>query len=268
MKIHILSDLHLEHGGFENYTPPDDIDVVVLAGDIHVAHHGLLWAVTNFPQIPVVYVVGNHEFYRHPEYMEDGMPFETGVDALKELSMKSNIHFLENDVFIHDGVAFFGTALWTDYSLNGNQPLAMLDARRSMNDYRMIRMRGDSDERLAPEDALEVFKNAYDFLEDMLLAGGLGEASYDVKKKIVVTHHLPSEQSTDPRYKDAYPNLNHCYASNLDNFILYSEPDVWIHGHTHHSCDYHIGKTRVLCNPRGYHSHANKDFDPGLILEV
>jgi len=63
MKLHILNDLHIE---FEDFAPADiDADVVVLAGDIGVGTEGLRWADDRFPDKPVIYVPGNHEFYRH-----------------------------------------------------------------------------------------------------------------------------------------------------------------------------------------------------------
>jgi predicted phosphodiesterase len=46
---------------------------------------------------------------------------------------------------------------------------------------------------------------------------------------------------------------------------------LWVHGHTHNSCDYHIKRTRVLANPRGYVKDGkaeNSEFDPGLTVEV
>ncbi len=63
MKLHILNDLHLE---FEDFEPPaTDAEVVILAGDIGVGMGGLHWAEHRFPGKPVIYVPGNHEFYRH-----------------------------------------------------------------------------------------------------------------------------------------------------------------------------------------------------------
>jgi hypothetical protein len=39
----------------------------------------------------------------------------------------------------------------------------------------------------------------------------------------------------------------------MDGFILdHPEICLWTHGHTHEDFDYHIGSTRVVCNPRGY----------------
>ena len=60
MRLHILSDLHLEFGSAE--LPPTDADLVILAGDIHLGREGWQWAWEEFPSRPVVYVLGNHEF--------------------------------------------------------------------------------------------------------------------------------------------------------------------------------------------------------------
>ena len=61
MRIHILSDLHLE---FEAFQPKDvHADLIVLAGDIHTGKNGIKWIFKAFPERPVIYVLGNHEFY-------------------------------------------------------------------------------------------------------------------------------------------------------------------------------------------------------------
>ena len=55
----------------------------------------------------------------------------------------------------------------------------------------------------------------------------------------------------------------------MNDFILEHQPRLWIHGHTHESFDYEIGKTRVVCNPRGYAStEENKEFRPDYTLVV
>ena len=57
-----LCDLHVEFG---NFVPPVvGTDVVVLAGDVHVKDRGLQWIFDRKFEIPVLYVLGNHEFYR------------------------------------------------------------------------------------------------------------------------------------------------------------------------------------------------------------
>lgn len=63
MKIRIYSDLHLE---FDRYSPNfeqrGDESLVVLAGDVDVGVGGVRWAIERFPYVPVVYVLGNHEY--------------------------------------------------------------------------------------------------------------------------------------------------------------------------------------------------------------
>ncbi|MDP3311133.1 MAG: metallophosphoesterase family protein, partial [Polaromonas sp.] len=64
MRLHILSDLHLELASFEpDAAAVEQADLVVLAGDIHKGVNGISWARRTFPDKPVIYVAGNHEFY-------------------------------------------------------------------------------------------------------------------------------------------------------------------------------------------------------------
>lgn len=70
MKLLILSDLHLDVAPMalehEGRRIDRDADLVVLAGDIDEGTRGLRWARASFPDKPIVYVAGNHEFYgRH-----------------------------------------------------------------------------------------------------------------------------------------------------------------------------------------------------------
>jgi len=55
--------------------------------------------------------------------------------------------------------------------------------------------------------------------------------------------------------------------SDLSSEIERWQPDLWVHGHVHDSFDYRVGRTRVLCNPRGC-GDENRDFNPGLVVEV
>jgi len=80
-----------------------------------------------------------------------------------------------------------------------------------------------------------------------------------VDKRVIVTHHAPSIESVASIYREH--RLTPCFASNLDGLIKSSEAAAWFHGHVHHTVDYQIGDTRVLCNPRGYiPEEPNKDF--------
>jgi hypothetical protein len=82
---------------------------------------GLLWAECRFPDRPVIYVPGNHEFYHRDIAL---------IDELK-IQAPDHIHVLNNDQVIIDGVRFLGCILWTDFALFGEADkfFAMQQAR-------------------------------------------------------------------------------------------------------------------------------------------
>ena len=84
-------------------------------------------------------------------------------------------------------------------------------------------------------------------------------------KRIIVTHHLPSVRSIPVRFSRS--PLNPAFALDLEALITVYQPDLWIHGHTHDACDYRLGDTRVVCNPRGYPGEQT-GFDAALLIEV
>ena len=42
------------------------------------------------------------------------------------------------------------------------------------------------------------------------------------------------------------------YASDLEDLIEASGPDLWVHGHTHRLTNYRLHDTLVVSNPFGY----------------
>lgn len=255
MKLHILSDLHLEFTTF--VPPPTNADVVVLAGDIATGVEGLAWAARYFERQSVIYVPGNHEYY--------GAEVSTMLDRLRSTAHELGIFLLANDEVVLDDkqgnlVRFLGCTLWTDFELFGRDRRGhcMNAARIGLNDYRHIM---DGERRLLPEQTALWHAQHVNWLENKLRQSFPG-------KNVVVTHHLPSARSVAPRYK--FDMLSACYASEVDH--LFGPMCLWIHGHTHDSFDYRVGDTRVISNPRGYTSAyaspENPHFDPGLVLSV
>lgn len=83
---------------------------------------------------------------------------------------------------------------------------------------------------------------------------------------IVVTHHLPAMGSVPERFKKDPTN---CYfLSDVSDTILAKKPTLWIHGHTHDSCDYVLGGTRVICNPQDYPGRRRLDGVNSKIMVV
>lgn len=266
MKLHILSDLHLEFKSWE--APATEADVIILAGDIGSHTHGLDWAVRQaaFAGKLIIYIIGNHEFYG-TELIGLRKQIFAKAEALR--AEGHQIFVLDDKRMEFDGCRVLAATLWTDYKLFGDgmeMAFAMNEAKRSMNDHSCIfyAERGhhlDSYSRRSslflPIHAARIHSRSRAWLSAELNKPFAG-------KTVVVTHHLPSMQSVAERFKNSA--LSAAFASNMD--ALVEKADLWIHGHTHDAFDYRLGRCRVVCNPKGYPGEQGTAFRPDLIVEV
>ena len=248
MRLHILSDLHLEFGPAK--IPPTDADVVVLAGDIHLGREGRRWARKQFPDQPVIYVLGNHEFYRH------SLPGLT--ELLKSETDGSHICLLENSAVEINGLTFLGCTLWTDFQLSGNPAAAMRIADETMSDYHVVRFNPEH-RLLRARDTVRMHSESVAWLREQL-------SRCDQARTVVVTHHAPSPRSEAPYHANS--PLKPAFASNLDSLVEQSGVPLWIYGHTHFNADFVIGTTRVLTNQHGYPEQFCEGFNPSLVVEI
>jgi predicted phosphodiesterase len=242
MKVHVLSDLHLE---FSEFVPPTtNADLVILAGDIDTKCRGVEWANQAFDR-EVIYVCGNHEFY--------GGHIDHTLHKMRDAAAP-NIHVLENQVWIHDEIRFLVTIGWTDFSSTGDVIAATLICGQLMNDFKMIATE-DNFRRLCPADVIERNRVAFEFLKRELSEPFHG-------KTVVVTHHCPvpeaGRENHDGHLSAAFFNRWHA---------LLPLVDVWIFGHTHRAVDISLGGCRIISNPRGYPG-GNADFAPNLTVEI
>jgi len=247
MRLHILSDLHLE---FAPYAWADTgADVVIFAGDVHTGANGLKWILQTIHDRPVIYVLGNHEFY--------GQALPKLTNELKELAAGTNVHVLENDSVRIANVMFAGATLWTDFRLDGDVVLSATTAQIGMSDFKRIRT-SPRFSRIRPADMRSLHNESRTWLEAQFTAHA-GE------KLVVVTHHAPSPKSVPERFRG--DPLNPAFASNLDDLIGPCGACLWIHGHIHTAVDYKVGTTRVLANPRGYPGEQT-GFVPDFVVEI
>ena len=240
MKINYISDLHLEFGPLE--IEPEAGDILILAGDVCIKCR-VDWINDIAGRYNhVIYVLGNHEFYRG------------AIDNIYKKTRErlvDNVHLLENESIVIDDDTFHGATLWSDF-LNGN-PMSYLRCDQAINDYRLIRA-GDGKHRFKPQIAHSLHNISKVFLQENVKEGD-----------IVVTHMAPSLLSIHEKYKNDM-NINGSYASDLSELILDTKPELWFHGHVHTSFDYTIGNTRILCNPRGYvGEELNSEFEPNAL---
>ena len=239
LRCRVLSDLHFEFhddGGraFVESLDNRNVDVLIVAGDLTTQRHiraALRMLCDRFRR--VVYVPGNHEFYHSSRNV-----VEAELDAAS-IELR-NLFVLDiNQRATINGVRFVGCPLWFRRS----------DAdSSSMNDFRLIR---DFESWVYEENA-----RCIDYLERTVRPGD-----------VVVTHYLPSQRSVAPRYIGS--PLNPFFVCDVGPLIFEQQPALWVHGHTHDSCDYRIGATRVVCNPFGYKDHEeNPRFYAGLTVEI
>lgn len=118
--IILMDDIHLEgrtpemHSDFsksiqnkiETIKKNGDHPIVLCAGDIGENIQGVIWA-SQF-ECDVIYVCGNHEFW-------DGDLYEVPNNIKEFIKDKeiNNIHFLNNESIVINGVRFIGSTLWT-----------------------------------------------------------------------------------------------------------------------------------------------------------
>jgi predicted phosphohydrolase len=240
MKVRILSDIHLE---FEPFTLSYyGEDVLVLAGDISSNIKQTMSLITKYikdnhhPQ--VVFILGNHDYYSKT------------IKETEQYYEKVNInrfHYLQDNSVLINGVRFYGTTLWTDMD-NGNREIMSLSST-IVNDYYQIKgpFTAAQSYHIHCESKKHLIKCLYESIEPV----------------VVVSHHLPSYKSIDPKYK-SFP-VNGSFASHIDDIVVKAR--MWIHGHTHTNLDYMIDNTRVICNPKGYNDE-NKNFNEKLIIEI
>jgi Icc-related predicted phosphoesterase len=250
MKLLVLSDLHLGLQTPFKFSGNSGADIVILAGDIDVGVKGVKWAVENIPDVPVIYVLGNHEFY--------GNDYPDLIDKAREAAVGTNVNILENEMFEHEDVVFFGATLWTDFNLLGDPVLSGLVSKSRISDFGSINFKPEG-AKIRPNNMIEIHRGTIRFLKERL--------NENIGKKVVmVTHHAPSMISIDDIYKKDHTSA--VFASSLESFIENYEPELWIHGHVHHFCDYNISKTRIYCNPRGYNAESNYNNYSGRVIEI
>jgi Icc-related predicted phosphoesterase len=254
MRLQIFSDLHVDVATPQLIGVAADVDAVIVAGDVcQGAGHAFTWLRRIVPmQIPIVMTLGNHEFYRRcwPEEVAIGRAQAPLYD----------VHLLEDAVVALGGVRFIGATLWTDYALFGDHTVAhaMDAANRGLNDHRRISWAKQPWRRFRPQEALALHRRSRSVIAAELAKPFDG-------KTVVVTHHAPHPGSLHSRYRNDL--LSAAYVSDLTALIEAGRPDLWVHGHVHHSFDYRVGTTRVICSPNGYGTE-NGAFDPALVVEI
>lgn len=249
MKIRIFSDIHYEWTPFRYEYAGEDL--VILAGDIHTKNrHAVL--LKQIPKdVPIIMVAGNHSFFS--SIYQDVIKFLYSLE--KDFP---NFTFLNNEWIIHDTIPIYGGTMFSDFNLFNTPYQSAMIAKRAINDFRVIKKMNEGGVKTiwSPQDHLAEHKKFVKGLDDFTNC-------YGDKKRIVISHFLPSSQCVAPEYTS--DDCTPYYATNMDRYFG-DENLLWAFGHTHNSFDLRLGDSRVISNPKGYYDE-NKDFNPNLVIE-
>lgn len=175
MRIHLLSDLHLELSQYTPHPAAYAADVVITAGDIGHMDHGIRVLRSLFPSQTVVAVIGNHEHY--------GQDVAINTERIRKTAEETGVYLLENNSAVIQGARICGTTMWTDFKLfPGQRRNCMIDAQQYLNDFRLIK---NGEWNFSPADSVAIHNRAIAWLESEL------NEKFD-GPTVVVTHHAPS----------------------------------------------------------------------------
>jgi 3',5'-cyclic AMP phosphodiesterase CpdA len=243
MKIAFCSDLHLEFSPIDFSLFDVDADVLVLAGDIlliermlggysslikngisHPSFDFFDYVCSKFKK--VLWVFGNHEFYGgNLDWLTQIKRNDNSMYQL--IHYWENLHVLDCESIIIDGIKFYGGTCWTDMN---NDPIMHSSCHRMLNDFRAIFV-GNS--KLNYVHWLEQHQRFLDNFE---------------KSDVVISHHSPSYKTTTDEYLG--DKVNPLYSSNLEH--LMGGVKYWISGHQHGAKTPIINGCQLLNNARGY----------------
>lgn len=257
MKVNLISDLHVDKGKFDADFCKD-CDLIIIPGDVASISqsHLIVELFDKIPkEIPVLYVLGNHEYI--------SSAYNRTEDDMKALCENyPNIQVVNNEVIILDDCRFICSTLWSDFLGNGPENYdynkSRMDTLFPIEESFLLDDAGNRTRAGVKWIEAEAIK-AQKFIEQEL------SKEFD-GKTIVVTHFAPFLSSREDEFK--HTNFTAFWTNSLERFQNYSI-DYWFHGHVHQSKDYVENGIRVVTNPRGNMKKTfNTQFNPHLIIKI
>jgi Icc-related predicted phosphoesterase len=236
--------------------PETDADLIIMAGDIDTGTNGAHWLLNQEKKMkkPILYVLGNHEFYRQE--------YTSLKKEIAALCKDTCVHFLDCTKIEFNGVRILGLTLWTDYLARQSIPqdLAMIYANKGLVDHSLIQYdTGTGLRKFKPEDALAIHQKERAWLTAELSKSCSG-------KTVVVTHHGPHPICDHPDYPNS--DIASAFYSDLTDIIEQHDIFLWVCGHSHSNVDEIIYGTRIYSNQAGYPGENVAGFNPEFVLEV
>ncbi len=250
--IQYCSDLHLEfelnRKRIAKYPLEVKGDILLLAGDVTPfaqmeQHHAFFdFAAQNYKA--TYWIPGNHEYYGADIAMR-GQSFNEAI--------RDNVFLLNNTSVSLDDITLICSTLWSHIS-----PANEWEITRAMSDFHLIR---NGAGKLDIPAYNELHATCLKFIKEAVRKAG-------TKKKVVMTHHVPTFMNYPEKYRSSV--LNEAFTTELHDYIENSGINFWLYGHTHSNTpDFKIGNTKLLTNQFGYVQHGeNKHFNNAKVFTI
>ncbi|PZP51710.1 MAG: metallophosphoesterase [Pseudopedobacter saltans] len=255
MDIQFASDLHLEFSANKKYLDRHFLkaagQILLLAGDV-IPLAKMEKAKPFLKRLSDMYehvywIAGNHEYFYStiPDNLNPAESFEEKIF--------SNVTLLNNTTVEMENVEIFFSTFWSHIP---DRDIVFM--QKGMPDFNLIK---DGEGLLSCELYNSWHEKALQYLNN-----GLHVATN--KKRIVVTHHVPTYLQYPKEFADS--NITAGFATENKDYIAQSNIDYWIFGHHHRNVDpIYIGKTKLLTNQLGYVWHKeNIGFDDQRIISI
>jgi predicted phosphodiesterase len=246
MKLLVLADLHNDFWQSRFLDPFADcedliegVGSVILAGD--VAHLPLQrwpdafsFLRSKVGDVPIAIFPGNHDHY---EFYLDA------EDAMADCAKAYDVTYAQKHVLVYGDTRILCCTLWSDFKLGGELEENKRRIALHLNDFRLIKMQGETPSRRAvPDDFIQVHEDHLAWLEGKLSEPWDG-------RTIVVTHHAPH-----PSILKKYDlDLSAGFGSDLSHLMTgETAPELWLYGHTHDLGDGRVGRTDIRAVTLGY----------------
>ena len=234
MGFQFYSDLHLEfpeNAAFLRQNPiKAHSPILLLGGDIlpfpQIHHFDWFWDAIAAEFDQVYWIPGNHEYYFDDASKRSGQ-FEEHI--------RPNLLLCNQCSFQLNGCRLLLCTLWSNI-----QPKFRMLIQHRLSDFHVIRY---GVECFSPEQFTAMHRSDLRFLRE--------ELQKNQGAVVIVTHHAPTFHHYNPSFqKDP---INHAFGTELSEFILEFEPELWLFGHTHYNPGpFMLGKTRLDTNQLGY----------------
>lgn len=253
MIIQYASDLHLEFADNWSHLKRNPLEVtgeiLLLAGDIgylgddnYSSHPFWDWASENYSQVIITF--GNHEFYKYYDIstLQDGFCHE----------IRDNVKCYYNAIVPVGDIDVIVSTLWAIIEFENSY-----FTEQCVSDFRRIRY---GDRLLSSAEFNREHRRCREFIENSVKAS-------KARKKIVLTHHVPSFQMLSKEFVGS--KINGAFTVELADYIENSGIDIWIYGHSHRNIDNKIGNTHILTNQLGYvFANEHHSFDYRIYIDI